>query len=181
MGAGQKLVHEVKSVALATIFFAVWIGALVLLKRLVLAEYEIEFYGFSAALVGVLVLAKVVVVLERVPLGGWVRRSPAWVDVFLRTALYAAGVVVVLAIEHGVRGRGEHGGFTGAVRAAFAEVNAPHLWANVLCVSGALLVYNALAVVRLHLGGRSLLGLFLAPIPERAPAHAHAADAHPPA
>ena len=147
------------------LYFACWIGFLLLMKRLLLAEYDIAFYGWSAALVGVLVLSKVVLALERVPLGGWATTRPAWVEVVLRTALYATGVLVVLAVEHGIRGAQEHGGFWRAVTAAFAGADRHHVRANALCVGGALLGYNAFAVIRHRVGDGALLRMFLEPRP----------------
>jgi hypothetical protein len=148
------------------LYFAVWIGSLFLLKHLLLAEYDIAVYGWSAAIIGVLVLSKVVLILEHVPLGSWVRRQPAWVDVILRTALYSLGVVVVLALEHGIKGARTHGGFTNALAAALKETNQHHILANTLCITGALLVYNALAVVRVRLGEGGLRHAFLRPLPQ---------------
>jgi len=75
----QKLKDEIKAVAITTLYFATWLGLLVLLKKLILEEYQIEFHGLSVALVGALVLAKVVLVLEHVSLGTWVRsRTDTW-------------------------------------------------------------------------------------------------------
>ncbi len=48
----QKLTNELRSVAAAALYFAAWIGILVTLKQLILAEYSIEFRGLSMALVG---------------------------------------------------------------------------------------------------------------------------------
>ncbi len=69
-----------------------WLGLLVLLKALVLEEYHIRFRGFSAVAVGALVLPKVVLVLEHVPLGQWVETCPAIADVLAPSVLYACGV-----------------------------------------------------------------------------------------
>jgi len=165
MSIAQKMKHEVAAVAWLTCYFGCWIGALVLLKYLVLAEYEIAFYGFSVALVGALVLAKVVLVLEYVPLGAWVRGRPAWVDVVLRTALYAFGVFVVLLLERAFEGRHEHGGLGPSLMAVFQQVDAKHVWLNTICLSAALLSYNMLSVVRKRLGKGALLQMFLTPLP----------------
>ncbi len=169
MSAMQKLKAELRSLAVAMAYFAVWIGGLLLLKTLVLAEYHIEFRQWSAILVGALVLGKVVLILEHVPLGKWVERQPAWVDVALRTVLYSAGVFVVLVLERGFEGRHEYGGFGPAVRAVFQGADAPHIWANTIVLSGALLGYNALSVVRAHLGAGGLLNMFLTPLPASTP------------
>ena len=167
MSAGTKLKKELQKLSLAMLYFGAWIGGLVALKSLVLAEYDIEFRQWSAILVGSLVLAKVVLILEHVPLGAWTRSRPAYVDVFARTLLYSLGVFVVLLLEKSFEGRQEAGGFGAALAGLFRDVDMPHVWANTICLSGALFGYNALAVVRRHLGDGGLVRIFLEPLPEQ--------------
>jgi hypothetical protein len=162
----QKLINELKVVAATTLYFAAWIGVLMVLKTLVLEEYRIEFRGFSMVLIGALILAKVVLVLEHVSLGAWSRTQPAWIDVALRTGLYGLGVVVVLLLEKVFDGRHEHGGFGPSLLAVFQHVDIYHVWANAITLSGALLVYNCVSVLQRHLGEGSLMRLFLRPLPE---------------
>ena len=166
MSIMQKLKDEAVSMALLMLYFVVWIGALVLLKTLILREYQIEFHGLSVALVGALVLAKVVLVLEHVSLGSWIRSKPALLDVILRTILYALGVFVVLLLEKAFEGRHEHGGFMASLNSLFQRVDGYHVWANVICLSGALLVYNVVAVLRKYLGEGGLIRLFFKPLPD---------------
>jgi hypothetical protein len=118
------------------------------------------------AVVGALVLSKVVLVLEHVSLGAWVRARPAWVDVVLRTAMYTLGVAVVLALEKGFEGRHEYGSLGSALRQLLQQEDVHHVWANTLCLSGALLGYNALIVVGRHLGKGGLIRMFLSPLPD---------------
>jgi hypothetical protein len=166
MSFWQKLMHEVREVAVTTLYFAVWIGVLMALKVLILAEYQIEFKGLSLVLLGAMILAKVVLVLEHVPLGSLTRQQPAWVDVLLRTALYSLGVFVVLVLEKAYEGRHEHGGFGPSLVSLFQRADAAHVWANAIALCGALLVYNCLDVVKRHLGAGELTRLFLLPLPE---------------
>lgn len=166
MSKGQKLKKELRSLFEAMLYFGLWIGALMLVKSLILEEYHITFTGGSAALVGVLVLAKVVLILEHVSLGTWVRRQSAWLGVLLRTALYVAGVFVVMILEKAFEGRHEYGGFGNAVTAIFEHADMPHIWVNTICMTGALLGYNILAVIRRQLGSGELLRLFRSPLPE---------------
>jgi len=166
MSIALKLKHEIAAVAFLTFYFGCWLGALVLLKYLLLSEYQIAFSGMSVALVGALVLAKVVLILELVPLGVWVRAQPAWVDVVLRTALYSFGVFVLLLIEKAFEGRHEYGGFGASLTAVFQHADVYHVWVNTICLSGALLSYNLLSVVRKRLGKGALLRMFSTPLPE---------------
>ena len=50
MSIRQKVAHEIKTVLLTTFYFAVCFGLLIALKRLMLAEYAIQFRGWSLAL-----------------------------------------------------------------------------------------------------------------------------------
>ena len=166
MSIKQKLMHEIVAVMWLTIYFGCWLGALVLFKYLLLTEYQIAFSGFSVALIGALVLAKVVLVLEHVPLGAWVQTRPAWLAVVLRTALYTFGVFVVLLLEKAFEGRHEYDSFGASLIAVFQHADISHAWLNTICMSAALLSYNMLTVVRKRLGKGALLQMFLTPLPE---------------
>ena len=166
MSFGRKLREEIRAVALVTFFFAVWLGVVMILKALILAEYRIEFHGLALALLGALVLAKVVLIMEHVPIGAWIRTRPALVYVIVRTALYSLGVLVVLLLEKAFDGRHEYGGFGPSLMAVFQRADIYHVWFNTICLSGALLIYNMLYVIRRHLGEGGLMRMFLFPFPE---------------
>lgn len=162
----QRLKNEFKAVAFTTAFFALWIGPLFVIKALLLSEYQPTGYSVGAAVFGVLLLAKVVVVLERVPLGRPDVDRPAWIDVLLRTALYAVGVFGVLVIERGLSGMSENGGFWSAVKTDLRESGAHHIAANFIAITAGLLAFNALCVVRRNLGHGTLTKMFLSPTPK---------------
>jgi len=165
MSAAQKLKHEIVEVMWLTLYFGCWLAVFVLIKYLVLAEYQVAYSDFSIALIGALVLAKVVLVLEYVPLGAWVESQAAWVDVFCRTILYVFGVFVVLLIEKGIDGMHEYGGFGAALTTEWRQTDMHHILLNVICLSGALMSYNMLSVVRKRMGKGALLQMFLSPLP----------------
>lgn len=163
MGMSHKIVKEIKSIAIATLFFALWIGVLMVLKMLILREYQIKIGGLSMALVGSLILAKVVLILEHVSIGGWILNKPVWVNVVLRTLLYSIGVFFVLVLEKAFEGRHEYGGFFAAMAEGFEQTNLYKVLANTICITGALLTYNVLSAIRDHLGQGVLIRIFLSP------------------
>ena len=165
LSAVEKIKKELGSVGFLTLYFLSWLSFLMLLKYLLLADYRIESAGVSEAVIGALVLAKVVLLLEYVPLGAWVRRQAAWVDVLLRTLFYTFGVFVVMVAEKGLEARHAHGGFVNAVIALFGQVEMYHLWLSLICVSAALLSYNVLSVIHKNLGKGVVLRMLLAPLP----------------
>jgi hypothetical protein len=172
MSLKQRLKHEFKAMLLASFYFGCWVGALVLLKNLLLAEYRIATYGGAAAIFGALILAKVVLILEHVPLRRLMGKRPAWIDVIVRTVLYSFGVVIALALERGVKGWSEHGGFFPALEASLERSDPEHVWVNAIAVCGAMLGYNALTVIRRNIGDAALLRMFTTPMPQHQPGHA---------
>lgn len=165
MSLAKKLTHELKTMGLYAAFFGVWFLAAMLLKRLVLAEYAIGFFNLSAALIGALVLAKVVLVMEHVPLTRRLRGRPAYESVIARTVLYGLGVLLVLLIEKAFEVRHERGGFVASLLNVLHHEDMPHVLAAALSTTGALLVFNAQSVIRAHLGEFGLARLFLSPLP----------------
>jgi hypothetical protein len=163
MSIQEKLKHELKAVILVTLFFAAWLGVFMGLKILILEGYQIRFGSVSAVLIGALVLAKVVLILEHVPLGAWVKSQPVVVDVILRTVLYAFGTFVVMLLEKAFESRHEKGGFGPALMSVFQHRDMPHIWANTICVTGALLFYNLLAALSGQLGKGELVRALLSP------------------
>ena len=167
MSLPAKLREEIRSVGLTTLFFAAWFSVLLVLKWLVLAEYNIELRSMSIALVGALIVAKVVLVLEKVPLETWTRGRSALTHVAVRTGLYGLGILVVLLLEKAFEVRHEYGGFIPALAQVISHQDIPHVLAATIGVTGALLVFNSMFVIRRYLGKRGLLGLFLSPLREQ--------------
>ncbi|MFM2198120.1 MAG: hypothetical protein RLZZ505_1552 [Verrucomicrobiota bacterium] len=163
MSIQEKIKHELKSVILVTLFFAAWLGVFMGLKVLILEDYQIRFGSVSAVLVGALILGKVVLILEHVSFGAWLRNQPAMVDVIVRTLLYAFGTLIVILLEKAFESRHEQGGFGLALMGVFQHRDMPHVWANTICITAALLFYNLLSALNHHLGAGGLARVFLLP------------------
>ncbi|MGZ8253308.1 MAG: hypothetical protein ACXW2G_02030 [Burkholderiaceae bacterium] len=163
MSVGAKLKEELRSVALYTVFFGAWFAMFLVLKTLVLAEYEIRFSGLSAVFIGALILAKVVLLLEHVSLGEGIARRPAWVEVVVRTVLYAFGVLVVLLMEKAFEVRHEQGGVLNALASILHHEDMPHVMANAIVAACALLVFNVLSLLRKRFGPGGLFAMLRAP------------------
>ena len=167
MSATEKLRNEIRSLGVTTLFFASWFAVLVFLKWLVLAEYNIRLSDMSIVIVGALIVAKVVLVLENVPIDTWTKNQRAIVHVLARTALYGFGILIVLLLEKAFEARHEYGGFIPALTQVFRHQEIHHVLAATIGVTGALLVFNAMLVIQRHLGNQGLLDLFMSPLPEK--------------
>jgi hypothetical protein len=158
----EKLRHELKALVLITLYFAVWFGLVMFLKKLLLAQYDIQFIGLALALIGAVLLAKVVLLMEYVPVEAWVPSHPAMVAVVFRTFIYFLGVLVALTLEKAFEARHEYGGFAHALTRVYQHPECPRVLFNTICVALALLVYNIFSVLRRHLGKNGLSRLFFA-------------------
>ncbi len=156
----QKVIHEIKSIAGVTFYFAVWLGILMLLKRLMLEDYNIEFRGISIALISALVMAKVVLLMDLIPLGSWIRRQPSVVDVLVRMLLYTVGVLFVFLMEKAFESRHEAGGFGTALSNVFHHRDIYKVWAGTIVVGISLFWFQVWGVISKHLDKGELATLF---------------------
>ena len=111
----KKVLHELVVIARTATYFAIVFLFMMVLKKLYLKDYDIEFTGVSQALIGALIMSKVILLLELISLGPWVQRQPPVVDVCLRTLMYSAGVLVVVVLEKAFEARHEVSGFGNAI------------------------------------------------------------------
>lgn len=160
MSFRARALHELRAVALTTLFFVTWLGGLILFKNLTLESYHLKPSRLTLALIEATLLAKVVLMLERVPLGSWIRSHPRVIDVVLRSVLYGLGAFTVLVLEKAFETRHEFGGFGRAVTRVFHHPDMPHVWANTLCIASALLVFNVLTVMRRLCGAPTMFHVF---------------------
>ena len=160
-----KIAEELKSFFWISLYFLIWFGALMLIKIFLLEEYKIEFYGVSVVIIGALVVAKSVLILENVPLSG---RKPqiAFYVILKRTLLYLGGVFIVLILEKSFEGQHEYGSFINAFKNLLNDANMYHIWVNIICVFGALFFYNFGSFLNKQLGNGGIMDMLSSPYPE---------------
>jgi hypothetical protein len=149
--------RELKEVGRVTLYFLFCFGIILTLKKLFLADYQIRFYPLSAAVIGALVAAKVVVVMDHARAGTrFVASHALAATVAYKTLVYgAAGAVVVFAEElfHAYRA-------TGGLEVAFADLwthlDKNAILAKVICVTLALAGYHFYAEIDRRLGEGTL-------------------------
>ena len=157
----KKLLHEIKSIARISSYFAVVFLLLIVMKKLYLEDYDIAFSGISQALIGALIMAKVVVLVNLISFGEWLKRLPTIYDVVFRTFIYTLGVVVVIVLEKSFEKRHVAGGFMDAIPYVFSHRDIYHVWAETIGVSLSLLAYNAFSIFQMRLGEKGVAKLFL--------------------
>jgi hypothetical protein len=155
------LVHEVRSILTAALFFLTCFAVIMVLKTLMIEEYDLTVGASAKVLMLSLVTAKVVVLFGRLSVG----RQIGVVEVLLRSTLYSFAAFVLLLLEHGLSERKEAGGFWAAVTQAFRHPDMPVIWATLICVTLAFLIWTAIGVLARAIGRERLLGALLGPTP----------------
>jgi len=99
-----RLLVELKAFWFIFLYLAVFFGVFATFQRLLLAEYGIAFEDYGFALVKALVLAKIILIAEKLGLGGRFRGKPLSVptlyDTFVFTVCVAAVHFAEIAIKH---------------------------------------------------------------------------------
>ena len=160
--AGRVLLHELRSVVPPTVFFFIGFNLILFTKRLILEEYLIQFAGFFIATMSALIVGKVVLVAEKMPLLRRFDHAPLAAPILFKTVVYTLLVFVArlleafihYAIEGGVIG---HGAFIEHQLGQFSwhQFIATQMWVFVL-----FLVYVTGCEINALLGDGELFKLF---------------------
>ena len=169
----QWLKEEAKAMAVLFLYFSFYFNIFILFKKLILAHYDISFYGFSAALLGALIAAKAVIVIEHSPLSRPFRLTAPFKKILYDTFVYTALALLFLYLEKVVELAHKEGTF----RLAFLTAGDDDDWYGFCATVGwgmlSFLVYATFAAISRHLGRGELLrflfttpGTKLEPAPE---------------
>jgi hypothetical protein len=162
MGVLSVLKHEVRQVGMVILYFLFCFGVVLTVKKLMLASYQIEFYALSSAVVGALVIGKVVVVLDKTRAGTRFDASlPLGLAALYKSMVYALVTFVVLFLEklfHAYRVSGTVGQ---AVMDIWAHRDRNVILANVILIGLAFAVYHIYAGVDRRLGEGTLRRLVM--------------------
>ena len=112
-----------------------------ILKKLILIDYQIHFAGLSTALIGALIMAKVVLIMQYIEFE-WSKKYPPIVDIAVRTLLYTLGALAVLLLEKAFEARDEYGGFGAALEHIFQHRDIYKIWASTLIIAVSLFWFN---------------------------------------
>jgi hypothetical protein len=162
MGLFAKLKHEAREVGLVTLYFFLCFGFILILKKLLLATYDIEFYALSSAVVGALIVGKVVVVLDKTQAGTRFEKSNSLGAAALyKTMIYSLCTALVLGAEKLFHAYRASPGLNEALREVWNHQDRYAILARVLCIGLAFLGYHLYAGLDRRLGEGKLKNIVL--------------------
>lgn len=152
-----KAKHELKEVGLVTLYFLLCFSVILTLKKLFLAQYEIEFYAISVVVVGALVAGKVVVILDHTPLGaGFASGHRPGLAALYKALIYLGATILLLGGEKVFHAYRESGALGTAIADVWEHRDRNVILAKALCVGLAFLAYHLFVTTDRRLGKGTL-------------------------
>jgi len=138
-----KVKHELKEIGLVTLYFLFCFGIILTLKKFFLAAYQIEFYAISVVVVGALVAAKVVVILDHTRLGvSFAAGQRPGLAALYKTLIYLAVTILLLGGEKVFHAYRESGALGTALVAVWEHRDRNVIFAKAICVGVAFAGYH---------------------------------------
>jgi hypothetical protein len=157
---GKWLHREFVAARPVFVFFLVAFLLQLLIIKLAVAEFSIPITAFSKAVVGALLAAKAVLILDETRIGRALERYRKIVAVAVKTILYGFGTLLLGYLERFLEALHRVGSFDGAVQDMIDQANIYRFFAWVLGVTLIFAIYFALSEIKDQMGKDALWSLF---------------------
>ncbi len=158
--AGKWLHREFAAGWPVFLFFLTAFLLQLLIIKLAIAQFSIPLAAFSKAVVGALLAAKAVLILDETPLARKLERCRRIVAVAVKTLLYSVSVLLLGYIERILEALHRVGTFDGALRDVIDQANMYRFFAWILGISLIFAIYFVWSEINERMGKRALWSLF---------------------
>jgi hypothetical protein len=157
---GKLLRREFAAAWPVFLFFVVGFLLLLLIIKLALATFSIEMRALSKAVVGALVAATAVLILDQTPLARRLEQSRRIIAVAIKTFLYGSITLLLGYLERFVDALRREHNFDGALRYLIDQASLYRLLSWALGISLVFAIYFALFEIDKRMGKGELWRLF---------------------
>ena len=154
------LVREFREVIPPAIFFLIGFHMLALTRSLMLREYGVHAAAAAGATVGALLVAKVVLIADSLPVINRFPERPLVYNVAWKTTIYVLAALVVHYLEHLVPLWWRLGDLGAANHRLLGEIVWPHFWVVQLWLVVLLFMYCAMRELIRAIGPREVRRMF---------------------
>jgi hypothetical protein len=144
----------------AVIFFFIALMVILALLKLFVSQYSIEFYAFSKAAVGALIMGKVVLLMDWAESGRRVSPYPRIVVIACKTFIYGLAVVTLGIGERMIHSYRQTGDFRDAASLVLANANLDRFLGCVLLISLVVSAFLTMEEIDRAMGKGALFRLF---------------------
>jgi fumarate reductase subunit D len=159
-GAAQLMADEFMKMLPAVIFFFAALMVILVLLKLFILQYSIEFYAFSKAAVGALILGKVVLLMDWAESKRHASFYPRAVVVAGKTVIYGLAVIALWLGERLLHSYRRTGDLRDAIAMMIANANLDRFLGCVLLICLIVSAYLTLQEINQAMGDGALFRLF---------------------
>jgi hypothetical protein len=153
--------RELLEVVPPMIFFLVAFNVITFTRKLMLEQYGIEVSSFVAATVGALIVAKVVLIADRIPFINKYPDKPLIYNVAWKTVIYIFVAFIVRFLEFLIPLWRKHRDLSVAFEHLWGEIIWPHFWAIQIWLFCLFFVYVSFRELARTLGEEKFFQMFL--------------------
>lgn len=95
----DKVKNEMIEVGLITLYFFVCFAIFMIIKKLLLIQYQITYYGWATAIIGALAMGKVVFLIDKLPMHKWLQKLRPIREITIKAVIYTGITIAVSIIE----------------------------------------------------------------------------------
>lgn len=158
--SGRWLVREFDSLWPVFLFFLVAFLIQLLIIKLTVAQFSIEITALSKAVVGALLAAKAVLILDETPLSRSLESYRRIIAVTVKTFFYGSCALLLGYLERFIEALRRTGTFDAALRDLVDQANLNRFMAWILGISVIFSIYFACAEINQRMGDGALWSLF---------------------
>jgi hypothetical protein len=152
--------HEFWEVLPPTIFFFVSFHIVLLDRALMAKEYGFKAASMAAATVAALLVAKVVLIADKLPMINRFPEKPLMYNVVWKTVIYVAASLLLHYLEHLLPTWWRMGSFGAANEHLASKIVWPHFWAIQLWLTVLIFVYCSLRELVRVIGRHRVMQIF---------------------
>jgi len=157
--AKERALEEFKAYWIITLYLALFLGALTVYRRLILAEFGVAYLNYGFALIEALITGKIILIGKAFGLGRRFEDRPLVVSTFYKSALFGVFVFLFGVLEHVVEGL-YHKKDWAAILHGLTELGMYELLARVVMLIIAFIPFFAFWEIGRVLGPRKVSALF---------------------
>ncbi|NNF21531.1 MAG: hypothetical protein HKN67_06290 [Saprospiraceae bacterium] len=156
----NKITQEIREVFGISLFFYIIFLIFQIYKKITLVEYAIEYTAFGSALIGALVIGKVVFLVDKLSFTRRMDNGPKIYGVVYRSLIYLLGFTVFTIIEHFIKEIISGSGFGISLTHGLEHIFSLEYAGKSLFSFITFIFFNAYWAIRNHIGARELYILF---------------------
>lgn len=154
--------REMREAVPALIFFLVVFHMIAITKAVILDDYHISTTGSTIATVGALIVAKAILVVEKLPIARLFSGRTLY-NILWKTLLFSAVSLLFRFVEELIPLIAKYNGLVTAAAHLLEEVSWPHFWVLQMWLYASLLLYCLTSELAHMIGAVKVKGMLLGP------------------